>query len=90
MGTTLFIVNVYAGGRHPALTGSLLTSTTHSSESSAYVEVEAWKSRMLDGSVRHADLIDCRPGGGLTTIGIRPHTVISWSWSKLSKRENTE
>ena len=79
-----FRVRGFAGAHHPrgARFGTLLLETTHRTESSAAVEVEAWQSRMTKrpGEVSHAELIDCRIGGSLTEMNIRPETVIPWSW----------
>lgn len=60
--------------------GAKLCETTHKGESSAYVEIEAWKERMRRGEVGHVELIDLRLGGNLTNLHVRPETDIKWSW----------
>lgn len=78
-----FIVRGYAGFRHRvAKPYTLLMATTHSSEASAAVEIDAWKARMRRGEVSHCELIDQRPDGGLTNIRVDEDTVIKWSWVK--------
>jgi hypothetical protein len=81
-----FRVRGFAGGRHPnhIRVGTLLLETTHSSESSASAEIEAWKTRMNRGEVSHAELIDSRIGGWLTNLNIQPYTEIPWSWTSQS------
>lgn len=78
-----FKVRAFAGGRHrsaPAFT--LLSETTHTTEVSAYVEIEALRERMLRGEVARAELIDQRVGGELTCLNVYNYTPIPWSWTK--------
>lgn len=76
-----FKIRGYAGPRHPSLRlGTLLLETTHNGEASAYIEIEAWKTRMRGGYVTHVELVDLRPGGKLTNLMIYPETEIPWSW----------
>lgn len=84
-----FRVRGFAGGHHHGGVpfGILLVETTHVGESSASLEIEAWKSRMRDkpGDVSRAELIDLRLGGTLTNMNVRPETKIPWSWTKWNK-----
>jgi hypothetical protein len=82
---TDFTIRGYAGAKHPsAPSRSHILTTTHGSESSAYVEIEAYKSRMRRGEVSHVELIDNRPDGHLTNLKVYDHTEIPWSWAKRS------
>ena len=81
MSAVKFRVRGFAGGRHPdAKFGALLLETVHSTETSAYVEIEAWKERMKRGEVSKVELIDCC--GGLTNLNVQPYTDIPWSWRR--------
>ena len=81
----MFIVRGFAGSRHHngVPFGTLLMETTHTSEVSAFVTIEAWQARMKrPGEVIRAELLDCRPGGMLTDLHINEATQIKWSWIK--------
>lgn len=77
-----FRIRGFAGCKHPnhAPPGTLLLETTHKGESSAAMEIDAWKSRMRRGEVSKAELIDLRIGGKLTNLNIFEETEITWSW----------
>jgi hypothetical protein len=77
-----FKVRGFAGPSHPrgAPVGTLLLETVHKGEPSAAMEIEAWQTRMCDGSASRAELIDMRPGGNLTNLQIYADTEIAWSW----------
>lgn len=79
-----FRIRGYAGERHARRIphGELLLETVHANESSAYVEIEAWKARMARYEVGRAELIDLRPMGKLTNMNVRPETDIPWSWRR--------
>jgi hypothetical protein len=64
--------------------GGLLLETTHRGETSAAIEIDVWQTRMrkTGEAVAYAHLIDCRPGGTLTTIPVHAGTIIPWSWTK--------
>jgi len=81
---TAFRVRGFASGRHPDQIpfGTLLLETSHTTETSAYVEIEAWKERMKRGEVSRVELVDQRVGGTLTNLDVQPHTDIPWSWRK--------
>ena len=83
-----FRVRGFAGGRHPcgARLGTLLGETTHKGESSAAVEIDAWKSRMARGEVSKVELIDLRVGGTLTNLNVFEHREIPWSWTRFKER----
>ena len=72
-GTPLFRVAGFRGQEK-------LVETIHSSEVSAFVEIEAWKARMRRGEVSRIELIDLRPNGELTNLTVCPETGIMWSW----------
>jgi hypothetical protein len=79
-----FKVSGFSGAHHPTSIpfGTLLLTTTHIGESSAYAEIEAWRSRMGRGEIDHVELIDLRPGGNLTDLHVDKHTEIPWSWKR--------
>ena len=79
-----FRIRGYAGHKHPsgAGTGALVLETMHTTESSASIEIDAYFARMKRGEIGHVELIDCRPGGALTCMDVRPETPIAWSWVK--------
>ena len=83
-----FRVRGFAGGRHPngVPAGTLLVETTHKGESSAFIEIEAWKARMRRGEVSRVELIDLRPSDGrgrsLTNMSVYEHTDIPWSHTR--------
>lgn len=82
---TDFTIRGYAGAKHSTLPVRALTLiTTHGSEASAYMEIEAYRSRMKRGEISHVELIDNRPDGNLTNLNIYDHTDIPWSWAKRS------
>ena len=64
--------------------GNLLLETTHTTETSASIEIDVWQTRMARSGDRaaRAELIDCRPGGRLTNIAVYSYTKIAWSWLK--------
>jgi hypothetical protein len=82
MAVTAFRTRGFAGSRHPGLVpfGALLLETTHTSEASAAIEIEAWQARMRRGEISRIELIDCRVGGTLTNLKIDGQTRIPWSW----------
>lgn len=76
-----FIIRGYAGHKHPgARRGAMVLETTHKSEASASIEIEAYRERMKRGEIDHVELLDCRPGGALSNCDVRAHTPIAWSW----------
>jgi len=77
-----FRVRGFSSGRHPMPFGTLLLETSHTTETSAYIEIEAWKERMKRGEVSKVELIDHRVGGKLTNLDVQLHTDIPWSWRK--------
>jgi hypothetical protein len=80
-----FTIRGYAGTKHKTLPARALTLiTTHETESSAYVEIEAYRSRIERGEIGYVELIDNRPDGNLTNLKIYDHTEIPWSWLKRS------
>jgi hypothetical protein len=62
--------------------GQKMMETSHSTEASAAIEIEAWQARMGRGEVGHAELIDLRPGGRLTNLRVYRSTEIPWSWKR--------
>lgn len=62
--------------------GIRLAETSHTTEASAAIEIEAWQSRMGRGEVGYAELIDLRPGGRLTNLRVYQTTEIPWSWKQ--------
>ena len=71
----------FAGTRYGIPFGTLLLETTHRSEASAFVEIEAWRQQMRRGEVSRVELIDMRSGKvhNLTNLNVYAHTHIPWS-----------
>jgi len=76
----MFRVRGFAGSKHHnyAPFGTLLGETTHTSVSSAQVEVQVWQIRMRRQEVSHCELIDMRPGGAMTNLKIYAETELVW------------